>query len=315
MHKQALLYALAAMGNLGFSGLRIGRDAGKTKNATTRRTGRSPTRAAPYGVQAAEIRKWNDAVDAAKHSKARKVGGPATSFKEPRRTVEPARKVGGATVIGNLISNYQVHSNNVMTEFTGQRAKEYMRRVGGRSIDGVKAEAEHLHRARNKHQKKVSRMIGGRTLRVILQLSTNQQQRAETKRNQDWQMWEPVENGIWQYHVHDEVFPYYMFNDEAGDLFEFDPAKLHNSNFDDCNQAMHLYVETLTARHGQGASFGRAGTMEGKERIEEADRAFTLFCELHGHTLQETSAEDVKKSMTETPRIEDAGDETYALEG
>lgn len=309
MHKQAILYALAAMGNLGFSGLRIGRDAGKTKNVTTGRTrhaGLSPAFAAPYGVQAAEIRKWNDAVDAAKRSKAWKVGGPVTSFEEQRRTVEPARKVGGATVIGNLIFNYQVHSNNVMTEFTGQRAKEYMRRVGGRSIDGVKAEAEHLHRARNKHQKKVSRMIGGRTLRVILQLSTNQQQRAETKRNQDWQMWEPVENGIWQYHVHDEVFPYFMFNDEAGNLFEFDPAKLHFSNFDDCNQAMHLYVETLNARNGQGASFGRAGTMEAKERIEEADRAFTLFCELHGHTLQDA---------TNTISADEAGDENYALEG
>ena len=312
MHKQAILYALAAMGNLGFSGLRIGRDAAKTVD---RRTGKPRALSAPYGAQAAEIQKWNDAVDAAKRSKNWKVGGPVTSFEEQRRTVEPARKVGGATIIGNLIFNYQVHSNNVMTEFTGQRAKEYMRRVGGRSIDGVKAEAEHLHRARNKHQKKVSRMIGGRTLRVILQLSTNQQQRAETKRNQDWQMWEPVENGIWQYHVHDEVFPYFMFNDEAGNLFEFDPAKLHFSNFDDCNQAMHLYVETLNARQGQGASFGRAGTVEAKERIEEADRAFTLFCELHGKTLQETSAEDVKKAMTETPRIEDAGDETYALEG
>lgn len=258
------------------------KDAGRLRDLFGRR----------LSAEAVEIAEWNDKVDAAKRSKAWKVGGPVVSLEEKRRTVEPARKVGGATIIGNLIFNYQVHSNNVMTEFTGQRAKEYMRRVGGRTIDGVKAEAEHLHRARNKHQKKVSRMIGGRTLRVILQLSTNQQQRAEVKRNQDWQMWEPVENGIWQYQVHDEVFPYFMFNDEAGNLFEFDPAKLHFSNFDDCNQAMHLYVDTLNAKT--------------EDEKAEANQAFTLFCELHGHTL--SAAEN-------TISADEAGDETYALEG
>lgn len=243
-------------------------------------------------AEAVEIAEWNDKVDAAKRQKNMHFRTGGYVKKMPKKRMLPAPSNRGATIIGDLIFNYQVHSNNVMTEFTGQRAKEYMRRVGGRTIDGVKAEAEHLHRARNKHQKKVSRMIGGRTLRVILQLSTNQQQRAEVKRNQDWQMWEPVENGIWQYQVHDEVFPYFMFNDEAGNLFEFDPAKLHFSNFDDCNQAMHLYVDTLNAKT--------------EDEKAEANQAFTLFCELHGHTL--SAAEN-------TISADEAGDETYALEG
>lgn len=263
--------------------------AGLISRSTGTSTGRTRHRTIDYTGHEAR-RLWNHKVDEAKAKKNITFG--RRKEREPKRRVLPAPSKRGATIIGDLIFNYQVHSNNVMTEFTGQRAKEYMRRVGGRTIDGVKAEAEHLHRARNKHQKKVSRMIGGRTLRVILQLSTNQQQRAEVKRNQDWQLWEPVENGIWQYQVHDEVFPYFMFNDEAGNLFEFDPAKLHFSNFDDCNQAMHLYVDTLNAKT--------------EDEKAEANQAFTLFCELHGHTL--SAAEN-------TISADEAGDETYALEG
>lgn len=258
--------------------------AGLISRSTGTATGRSRHRTIDYTGHE-ERRLWNDKVDASRSMRCRK----ATP---PKKRVLPAPSNRGATIIGDLIFNYQVHSNNIMSPYTNQRALEYKRRIGGRSEAGVKREAEHQHRSRKKHQKKVSRMIGGRTLRVILQLSTNQQQRAEVKRNQDWQMWEPVENGIWQYQVHDEVFPYFMFNDEAGNLFEFDPAKLHFSNFDDCNQAMHLYVDTLNAKT--------------EDEKAEANQAFTLFCELHGHTL--SAAEN-------TISADEAGDETYALEG
>lgn len=241
-----------------------------------------------WGVQSkedAERESWNNKVAASRPIRSRKA-------RTPKRRVLPAPSNRGATIIGDLIFNYQVHSNNVMNEFTCQRAKEYMRRVGGRSIDGVKAEAEHLHRARSKHQKKVSRMIGGRTLRVILQLSTNQQYKADADRTRQWQLWEPIANGIWQYQVHDEIFPYYMFNDETGNLYEFDPARLHFSSVEDCNQAMHLYVDYINAK-----------TQEEKDATEVA---FKEFCEQHGHTLT---------AATNTISADEAGDENYALEG
>jgi hypothetical protein len=123
-------------------------------------------------------------------------------------------------------------------------------------------------------------------------LSTNQQQRAEVKRNQDWQMWEPVGDGIWQYQVHDEVFPYFMFNDETGNLYAFDPAKLHFSSVEDCNQAMHLYVNYINAKT--------------QEEKDAAEVDFKMFCELHGHTLT---------AATNTISADEAGDENYALEG
>jgi len=268
-----------------------------------RSIGKSPALAAPYGkksredarqelMAAADRDDWNEKVDAKKRQKNMhfRTGGYVKEM--PKRRVLPAPSNRGATVIGDLIFNYQVHSNNIMREFTNQRAMEYKRRVGGRTMDGVKEEAEHLHRARNKHQKKVSRMIGGRTLRVILQLSTNQQQRAEVKRNQDWQMWEPVGDGIWQYQVHDEVFPYFMFNDETGNLYAFDPAKLHFSSVEDCNQAMHLYVNYINAKT--------------QEEKDAAEVDFKMFCELHGHTLT---------AATNTISADEAGDENYALEG
>lgn len=222
-------------------------------------------------------------------------------MKTPAKKRLPVPTMSGATIIGDLIHNYQAHSNNIMSGFTGQRALEYKRRVVGRTLDGVKAEAEHLHRARQKHQKKVSRMIGGRTLRVILQLSTNQQQKADQKRTQEWQLWEPVGDGIWQYQVHDEKFPYFMFNDEAGNLFEFDPAKLHFSNVDDCNQALHLYAEWLNV-----GGYKEPDSPEKEAAIQEAHQRFSMFCELHGHTLQ--AAEN-------TISADEAGDENYALEG
>lgn len=257
-------------------------------------------------AEAVEIAEWNDKVDAAKRRNKNWKAGKLAKDVLPKKRMLPAPSHRGATVIGDLIFNYQVHSNNVMNEFTCQRAKEYMRRVGGRSIDGVKAEAEHLHRARNKHQKKVSRMIGGRTLRVILQLSNNQQYKADADRTRQWQLWEPVADGIWQYQVHDEVFPYFMFNDEAGELFELDPAKLHFGSVEDCNRAMHLYVETVNARHGKGTLFARAGTMEAQERLDAAEKAFSDFCEQHGRTLT---------AATNTISADEAGDENYALEG
>ena len=241
-----------------------------------------------WGVQSkedAERESWNNKVNASRSMRCRK----ATP---PKKRVLPAPSNRGATVIGDLIFNYQVHSNNVMTPYTNQRALEYKRRVGGRTIDGVKAEAEHQHRARKKHQKKVSRMIGGRTLRVILQLSNNQQHKADVDRTRQWQLWEPIANGIWQYQVHDEVFPYYMFNDETGNLYEFDPARLHFSSVEDCNQAMHLYVDYINAK-----------TQEEKDATEVA---FKAFCEQHGHTLT---------AATNTISADEAGDENYALEG
>lgn len=245
-------------------------------------------------AEAVEIAEWNDKVDAAKRQKNMHFRTGGYVKKMPKRRMLPAPSNRGATIIGDLIFNYQVHSNNIMREFTNQRAQEFKRRVEGRSVDGVKAEAEHLHRTRSKHQKKVSRMIGGRTLRVILQLSISQQERAEIKREQDWKMWEPVGDGIWQYQVHDEIFPYFMFNDEAGNLFEFDPAELHFSTIDDCNQAVQLYVNTLNAKTA--------------EEKADAEQAFTWFCEIHGRTL--TAAGNYISA-------DEAGDEnhTHTLEG
>lgn len=246
-------------------------------------------------AQAAEIAEWNDKVDAAKRQKNMhfRTGGYVREFQFPKKTrMMPAPSHRGATVIGDLIFNYQVHSNNLMSAFTNQRALEFKRRTGGRSEEGVKREAEHQHRSRKKHQKKVSRMIGGRTLRVILQLSNNQQYKADADRTRQWQLWEPIANGIWQYQVHDEIFPYYMFNDEAGNLYEFDPAKLHFSSVEDCNQAMHLYVDFVNAKTD--------------EEKADAEQAFTWFCEIHGHTL--TAAGNYISA-------DEAGDENYALEG
>ncbi|WP_324271095.1 hypothetical protein SOP91_00095 (plasmid) [Enterobacter hormaechei] len=269
-----------------------------TATGRDRSIGKSPTLAAPYGkittkqelLAQLDRDDWNDKVDAKKREKNITFG--RRKERAPKKRMLPAPSNRGATIIGDLIFNYQVHSNNIMNEFTCQRAKEYMRRVGGRSIDGVKAEAEHLHRARNKHQKKVSRMIGGRTLRVILQLSNLQQYKADVDRTRQWQLWEPIANGIWQYQVHDEVFPYYMFNDETGNLYEFDPARLHFSSVEDCNQAMHLYVDYINAK-----------TQEEKDATEVA---FKEFCETHGHTLT---------AATNTISADEAGDENYALEG
>lgn len=266
---------------------------------TSGRSTRKPAElAAPYGktitrqelLASVDRDDWNDKVDAAKREK------NATSIrrrgKAPKRRMLPAPSNRGATIIGDLIFNYQVHSNNVMTQYTNQRALEFKRRTGGRSEEGVKREAEHQHRSRKKHQKKVSRMIGGRTLRVILELSNLQQREQDTRKTRQWQLWEPIANGIWQYQVHDEIFPYYMFNDEAGNLYEFDPAKLHFSSVEDCNQAMHLYVDFVNAKTD--------------EEKADAEQAFTWFCEIHGHTL--TAAGNYISA-------DEAGDENYALEG
>lgn len=289
--------ALGGFGSLGRSAM-AAMAAGLISRATGTRVTKSLKQLA---AEDADRITWNGKVDAAKRNK--NMGGSRVA-RVPKKRVLPSPSMSGCTVIGNLIYNYQVHSNNIMTPFTNQRALEYNRRVTGRTLDGMKAEAEHVHRARTKHQKKVSRMIGGRTLRVILQLSNHQRQYVEEKRDMEWRMWTPVDNGIWQYQVHDELFPYFMFNDEAGNLFEFDPAKLHFSNMDDCNQAMHLYIASLNAKT--------------PEEHADAELAFTGFCELHGHTLQEhMSASAIEKAMTENPHVcdEDAGDENYALKG
>lgn len=292
--------ALAGLGSMAAlaAGL-ISRSTG-TVTGRNRSIGKSPAFAAPYGktftkqelLDQLDRDDWNHKVDEAKAKKniAFRTGGYVK--KMPKKRIQPAPSNRGATIIGDLIFNYQVHSNNIMTPYTNQRALEFKRRTGGRSEEGVKREAEHQHRSRKKHQKKVSRMIGGRTLRVILQLSNNQQYKADADRTRQWQLWEPIANGIWQYQVHDEIFPYYMFNDEAGNLYEFDPAKLHFSSVEDCNQAMHLYVDFVNAKTD--------------EEKADAEQAFTWFCEIHGHTL--TAAGNYISA-------DEAGDENYALEG
>jgi hypothetical protein len=283
-----------ALGGFGYGGIAaIAASLGLSSGVVTGRNrsiGKPTALAARYTAEAAAIETWNHKVDEAKARKNITFG--RRKERSPKKRMLPAPSNRGATIIGDLIFNYQVHSNNVMNEFTGQRAKEYMRRVGGRSIDGVKAEAEHLHRARNKHQKKVSRMIGGRTLRVIQQLSNNQQQHFEEKRQHDWQLWTPIDNGIWQYQVHDEVFPYFMFNDETGNLFEFDPARLHFECVEDANVAAQYYVDWVNAK------------TESDKEAREKD--FKDYCEQYGHTLT---------AATNTISADEAGDENYALEG
>lgn len=264
-----------------------------------------------WGVQSkedAERESWNNKVDAAKRGKNAAFGRRKTRSLKKRTHLAPSNV--GCTVIQNLIHNYQAHSNSLMHGFTGQRAIEYKRRIVGRSIDGIKAEAEHLHRVRGKHSKRVSHMIGGNATGVVLSLCNIQQGSFDAKRTRDWSMWEPVAEGIWQYHVHDEILPYFMFNDEAGDMFEFDPAKLHFSSIEDCNRALHLYANWLNSGADQ-----RLGTQEKIDARDAAALELKQFCETVGHTLQDVSQEDLQKAMQTAPSVDAdcADDETYAL--
>lgn len=237
-----------------------------------------------------EIEKWNKAVDEknglrhmrrlAKHEA--KGYGPDKS--EPVMG-KAERRVKCATSIRDLIWNYQVHSRYLTDNFNVQRAHEFARRSGGRTMPAVKREAEFAHKARNSFTARVSAMIGGRTNRVILQLAETQQGRIEARRAASWGMWTPIDNGIWQYHAHDELFPYFMFNDESGELFEFDPAVLHFKSAQDCERALLLYVAGVNAANGP--------------QRKEAEDAFKAFCEEFGGRLVDVDA---------------AGDETYALE-
>lgn len=282
-NQQATLYALAAMATNA-----------KVRIMKGRTVGKSPRFTAEYAAKAVEIQQWNDRVDAAKRDKN---WGGSRAARLPKKRMLPAPSQRGATTVGDLIFNYQVHSASEMRPFTHQRAKEFNTRCKNRSAAGVKREAEHLHRVRGKLTKSVSRNIGGRTKRVIEQLVNRQNTFVDYTRASAWSCWEPIENGIWQYHLHDEYLPYFMFNDEAGELYEADPARLHFTSAEDCNTAIKLYAAWLNAHRG-----GRVDTMGSKAALDAAEAAFKEFCESNGRTLEAISDDE-------------AGDENYALEG
>jgi len=251
----------------------------------TRRPSKSRLFGIPYGAAEIERREWNDKVDAAKRDKWQKKLD-AQSGKHVKLAWRaddqnlPVNRTGGATFIRDLIWNYQVNSRNITKGMTGQRRAEFERRKVGRSEPALKAEAEFMHKAKKHSTKRVSARIGGRTLRVIERLIRLQDVHFENKRTADWAQWEAVGNGIWQY----GESPYFMFNDEAGELFQYDPAKLHFPTIEDCNEAIRLYAICIS-----------------RDKPANADQVFKDFCEKHGRSLVD-SDDDA------------AGDENYALE-
>ena len=257
---------------------------GKEISVETRRTKRRrPTMSDlfrhSYGKNAQEIREWNKKVDQDKDAKLQKRLNAPRREKKPR--LEVCRTVRGATYIRDLIWNYQVHSSNVTAPATMQRRAEYYEiRRTGRSHQGIVAEAEHMHKAKKKFTRRVSENIGGRTLRVIERLIRLQDIHADNKRTADWANWDAVGDGIWQY----GDLPYFMFNDETGELFEYNPEKLHFPTMEICNEAIRLYAVCIS-----------------RDKPEDADQVFKDFCEQHGRTL--VASDEV------------AGDENYALEG
>lgn len=256
---------------------------GKEISVETRRTKRRrPTMSDlfhhSYGKNAQEIREWNKKVDQDKGAKLQKRLNAPRREKKP--SLELCRTVRGATYIRDLIWNYQVNSRHITRKMALQRKAEYDRRDVGRSREGVKAEAFHMHKVKLLSTRSVSSNIGGRTLRVIERLIRLQDIHVDNKRTADWANWDAVGDGIWQY----GDLPCFMFNDETGDLFEYNPEKLHFPTMEICNEAIRLYAICIS-----------------RDKPEDADQVFKDFCEQHGRTL--VASDEV------------AGDENYALEG
>lgn len=253
----AVLLALAALGN-SFPAPKVAISAPQVTAASRRKKPAPPKLSRQTRRQLDEqdeaIRLHNRQVDIAKREKWHRQMENRNVY---TRSTPPAarlmRTVRGATDIRQLLAMYQAHSAAIRLPLTLQHKAEFPRRTAGRLQHGVIREAMQAAYVngdpakgdkRGKFRNRISDRVGGRCGKVCVDLANLQHQHYEEVRQQSWEAWSQTDSpNIW-YNASLDV---YMFSDETGDLFDFDPTSLCFISIESAESALRAYISYLNS--------------------------------------------------------------------